>query len=118
MTNHTDSNQTAGPLDELVTELLGCGAVLSQIVSGMVRFAASGRSTPNLAPIPDVAHSLISDVLADVVKRYSKRDVKIAAAIIRDATETIGEEIFFVDPEFIDEALRDEEPDRRANGAS
>jgi hypothetical protein len=99
MTDQVASSQLPDALDDLVTELLACGAVLSQIISHMVRFQASGRAAPDAAPIPEVAHSLIRGVLGDVRKRHSKRDIKVAARIVKEATDAIGEEIFFVGPE-------------------
>ncbi len=90
-------------LEELADQLLECGAVLSQIVSGMVRWQASGRSHPDAAPIPDVARSLVADVLKDVKPKHSRRDLKVAAAIVKEATEAIGENILFVDPDWFDE---------------
>ena len=65
----------------------------------MVEFQAAGRSAPDTAPIPEVAHSLIRSVLKDVVKRHSKRDVTVAAAIVKQATRLICDEIFYVGPE-------------------
>jgi len=55
MTEPIDSFQPPDALDELVEQLLECGAVLSQIISHMVRFQAGGRAAPDAAPIPEVA---------------------------------------------------------------
>jgi hypothetical protein len=99
MTDHIDSSQPADGLDDLVTQLLECGGVLSQIISHMVRFQAAGRSAPDAAPIPEVAHSLIRSVLGGVAKRHSKRDIKVAAAIVKQATAAICDEIYYVGPE-------------------
>jgi hypothetical protein len=90
-------------LQELADQLLECGAVLSQIISGMVRWQASGRSHPDTAPIPDVARSLVADALKDVKPKHSRRDLKVAAAIAKDATAAICENIFAVDPDWFDE---------------
>jgi hypothetical protein len=86
-------------LDDLVTQLLECGAILSQIISHMVQFQAAGRSAPDAAPIPEVAHSLIRGVLGGVGKRHSKRDIRAAATIVKQATASIGNEIYFVGPD-------------------
>lgn len=80
-------------------KLLDCGGVLSQIVGRMVEFQAAGRSAPDAAPIPEVAHSLIRGVLDGVGKRHSKRDIRVTATIIAEATEAMCENIFFVGPE-------------------
>jgi hypothetical protein len=87
------------PLDELAKQLLECGGVLSQIISHMVSFQPRGEPPPDLAPIPEVAQSLIRSVLDDVGKRHSKRDIRVAAAIVGEATREISENIFFVGPE-------------------
>lgn len=87
------------PLDELVAQLLEVGAVLSQIVSHMVEFQASGRSAPDSAPIPEIAHSVIRGVLDAVRKTHSKRDIRVAAMIVAESTEAICENVFFVGPD-------------------
>jgi hypothetical protein len=99
MSDHMNSSPPPDALDQLVTELLACGAVLSQIISHMLQFQAAGRGAPDAAPIPEVAHSVIRGVLGGVGKRHSKRDIKAAATIVKQATASIGEEIYFVGPE-------------------
>jgi hypothetical protein len=99
MTDHVDSSPPPDALDDLTTQLLECGGVLSQIISHMVQFQAAGRSAPDAAPIPEIAHSLIRGVLGGVGKRHSKRDIKVAAAIVKQATASISNEIYFVGPE-------------------
>jgi len=99
MHENVDSSHPPDALDQLVTELLDCGGVLSQMISHMVEFQAAGRSAPDAAPIPEVAHSVIRSVLGDVGKRHSKRDIKVAAAIVKQATASICEEIYYVGPE-------------------
>ncbi len=91
MGNHIDD-----ALDELVSELLGCGAVLSQVVGRMVEWESAGRSAPDAAPIPTVAHELISSVLKEVKRRHSRRDLIVAASIVGEATHAITENVFFV----------------------
>jgi hypothetical protein len=104
MTNQLDGFQPPpAPLDELVTQLLDCGGALSQMISHMTQFEASGLGADNLVPIPEVAHSLIRDVLGTVSKSHSKRDIRIAARIVEEATDRIANEIFLVSPEFIEE---------------
>jgi hypothetical protein len=99
VTDHLDSAGATDCLDELVTELLQCGGVLSQIIGRMVEFQASGRPAPGAVPIPEIAHSLIRGVLDGVRKRHSRRDIRVAAAIIREATDAIVDDVFFVGPE-------------------
>jgi hypothetical protein len=99
MRDKHDGSQPPDPLDTLVTELLECGAVLSQIVGRMVAFQAAGRSAPDAAPIPEVAHSLIRGVLGGVAHHHSKRDMRVSARIIAEATHAMAEDIFFVGPD-------------------
>jgi hypothetical protein len=99
MTDHLPSSPLPDALDDLTTQLLECGAVLSQLISHMVHLQAAGRSAPDAVPIPDVAHSLIRSVLRDVGKRHSKRDIKVAAAIVKQATASICDDICYVRPE-------------------
>jgi hypothetical protein len=99
MSVHDQPSTSSHPLDELAKQLLECGGVLSQIISHMVRFQPRGEPPPDLAPIPEVAQTLIRGVLEEVGKRHSKRDIRVAAAIVREATRQIGENIFFVGPE-------------------
>ena len=99
MSDQHDFVRSPDPLDELVTQLLECGGVLSQIIGRMIEFQAAGRSTPDAAPIPEVAHSLIRGVLDGICTRHSKRDLRMAAKIIAEATEATCDNIFYVGPE-------------------
>jgi hypothetical protein len=105
MTYQTDPHQPRpDPLDELVTSLLGCGAVLSQMIAHMAEFEASGKGVPDAVPIPEMAHSLVRGAMGSGPKRRSKRDVRIAAQIVEEVTDRICEEIYLVSPEFIEDA--------------
>jgi hypothetical protein len=110
MTNHNPSLHTPDALDQLVDELLGCGAVLSQMIGHMVEFESSGRTAPDAAPIPEVAHELIRGVSKHVAHRYSRRDIKTAAKIVKDVTDAICSEVIYVPPEEVDRLL-EEGPD-------
>ena len=99
MPERNNSTDLEGALDDLVTELLECGAVLSQIIDHMVQFEAEGLSTPGTAPIPVMAHGLIRSVLTQVRHSHSRRDLKVAATIVRQTTEAISENLFLVDEE-------------------
>jgi hypothetical protein len=96
MSQHIRGAAPRDGLNDLVTALLGCGGVLSQIISQMVRWEASGQSAPDAAPIPETAHSLICSVLPEVKRKHSSRDLKVAARIINEVTEAISENIFLV----------------------
>lgn len=96
MHKHIHPNSPNGAVDELADQLLGCGAVLSQIISRMVEWESAGPSAPDAAPIPTVAHELIASVLEEVKRRHSLRDLRVAASIVGEATEAIADNIFFV----------------------
>ena len=87
------------PLDDLADELLECGAVLSQIISQMVRSAAAGRSAPDAAPIPDVARALVRDVISGLANTHSGAEINAASAIVGEASDRIASDIFFVSPD-------------------
>jgi hypothetical protein len=97
--NENLSSLPTDPVDELATQLLECGGILSQIISHMVAYQEGLPSGQHEVPIPETAHALIRDVLGSVRKSHSKRDIKVAAAIVRQAADVISEEVFFVEPE-------------------
>jgi hypothetical protein len=82
----------------LAGQLLGCGAVLSQIISDMVKTQAAGRSAPEAAPIPTIAHQLVGAAIADLARRHSDEELTAAAEIVREATDAICNDIFLVAP--------------------
>jgi hypothetical protein len=102
MSDNNHSTLPASPLDELAAALLSAGAVLSQMIGGMLEWERSGRSAPDAPPIPEVAHSLVVDVLDGVRRHRSRRDIRVAAAIIAEATEAICSDIYTVDPSWFD----------------
>ena len=87
------------PLDDLADQLLECGAVLSQIISHMVRSEAAGRSAPDAAPVPEVARTLVRDVISGLAKRYSGAEISAASAIVAEASDRIASDIFLVSPD-------------------
>ena len=99
MTDQRASHHPPSALDDLVSQLLDCGGVLSQIISRMVQFNASGRAAPDIAPIPVVAHSLIHDTITDLAEQYSEEEIRTSASVIKDVTQSICANIFFVGPE-------------------
>ena len=96
MTNHAKSSQPAPALDELATQLLACGAILSQIVSRMARNAAARRSAPDAMPIPDAAHEVILSAIADDLRRHRDTELIAAARIVQLATDALYDNVFFV----------------------
>ena len=59
-------------------------------------------------PIPEAARTLVRDVLTDLGGRYSKRDLKMAARVVGDASAKIVSDVFFIDPAWLDEIESEE----------
>jgi hypothetical protein len=87
------------PLAALARELLDCGGVLSQIIAGMVEYGGPPADQPGFASIPEVAHGLVHSVLADVLADRGEREICSAARIVREATDALASDIFFLDPD-------------------
>jgi hypothetical protein len=98
MTPPPKSPDPQAAVAELAGQLLGCGAVLSQIISHMVRTQAAGESSPDAAPIPTAAHEVVGDVIADLTRRHSDEELKAAAAIVGEATDAICNDVYLVAP--------------------
>ena len=101
MTDSASASLPPDALDRLTTSLLECGGVLSQIVADMARFQAAGLSAPNAVPVPEAAHAVVKDAIGALGHRHSRRDLKMAARVIAEATEAIVNDVFFVDPEWL-----------------
>lgn len=103
------TDQEAAPtpdvLDVLVDQLLACGAPISQMMAGMQEYEASGLSSPDAPPIFEVAHSLIRSVVDDLTERYSDDEIRVASAIVAQATVAICENIFSLPPSEIRSSL-------------
>jgi hypothetical protein len=46
---------------------------------------------------------LLASVLTDVRRRYSRRDLIVAARMLKEATDQICEEVYFVPPDLADD---------------
>jgi hypothetical protein len=96
MTDHLAPLQPGDGLDQLVDQLLNCSGVLSQIVSHMIEVDAAGFSSPDAAPIPEVAHNVVRDAVGETVCRHPEYDIETAARIIEEATNAVCENVFLV----------------------
>jgi hypothetical protein len=96
MTDQHADSEPHDALDDLVDQLLDCGAVLSQIVGQMIKVEAAGPSAPDAAPIPEIAHAVIRDALQDLPSLHPDHDLTTAAAIVEQATHAMCENIFIV----------------------
>jgi len=62
----------------------------------MARFDAAFGERPDAVPIPQAAHELLSSVLAGLKPRHPRRDWNVAAAILKKATDTMCNDVYFV----------------------
>ena len=100
MTDPTKSSpDRPEPLDEVIAELLDCGGVLSQIITAMVEFQAGGRPTPDQAPTPEIAHSVVRGVTIGLTERFSAVDLTTTAAVVHEVTEALCNDLFVVGPD-------------------
>ena len=76
MTDQHPPQQPPDVLDELTTQLLGCGGALSQIVSHAVQWEAAGKSAPDAAPVPDVTQALVRDALQDLSQHHAQYELR------------------------------------------
>ena len=97
---HTPTPSAAdGPLGDLVCELIDCGGVLSQMVADMLAFEAAGHCTDETLPVGEAMYAVILSALAGLRHRFSRRDLGVAARIVKQATDAMCSEIFVVDPD-------------------
>lgn len=101
-----ETRPPADGLDALISALLDCGGVLSQIICRMYEFERSGLSSPDAPPILEMAHSLIRDVNAELCGRYSDDTLRVSAEIVDQVVAAICENIYFVPPSEIARATR------------
>jgi hypothetical protein len=107
----TDSPQPTAPraaLNDVLQHLFEFNFVITEMFARMSAFQESGLAAPDAEPIPEVARRLIYDVTHDVAGRYSRRELRLVARMLGETLEAISENLFFVDPEFVEEHLDDE----------
>ena len=97
------SNGRSAALDELVSELLACGLALSHLVTGMAEWETTHGSPVDAPPLTQVAHSLVSGVAADRLRR-SQVDLRVSAAIIREIAAAVREDIYVINPDAFPDA--------------
>lgn len=100
-----DALPTDDCLDALVTQLIGFGGPMSQMISHMHEAEASGLSSPDAPPILEIAHKLIRDVVDDLADRHTDAEIRTSAEIVEQVTTAICENIFFIPPAEMGRAL-------------
>jgi hypothetical protein len=94
--NDHDPPLGADALDALIAQLLDCGGALSQIISHMQAYEASGMSSPDAPPMLEIAHMLIRDVNAGLPEQHTDHEIRVAAEIVEQVTTAICDNIFCV----------------------
>lgn len=74
-------------------------ALVSWAGSGTLLISHMSRNVhPDGDPIPEVLHRLIGGTLEPLADRHAATDLAAAVQVIEDALDTIGEEIYLVEP--------------------
>jgi hypothetical protein len=90
-------------IDELVGELLVCSGSIHHMISGMIDWEMTYGSPPDAPSLAKNAQTLVSGAAGPRV-RQSKRDLRVAAAILREITAAIREDIYVVNPDAFPDA--------------
>jgi hypothetical protein len=77
---------------------------LSIILTHMFRSQAEGRSESDALPPPFALERLLEDVLEQLAGQHDVADIATAAQMLASATELIGEELFLVDMDRLQES--------------
>lgn len=104
MNNNTPFQQTPDALDDVVAQLLQYGGAFSLMLGHMVDSAKADSP-----PINEVAHGLIRSACEHLRHEYSKRDLKTAARIVQQITDSMCSDIYVVSPELIAEVMAEED---------
>jgi hypothetical protein len=94
--NGNDPPRAEPTLDALITELIECGGVLSQIVAHMAFCDRAGYSAPDAPPPGVVLRELLTGVLKPIVAECPSEQTEATTVLLRDVTRTICDEIMFV----------------------
>lgn len=90
MTNHTE------PITTFAHALVNIGGKLSSTLRSMEAFQASGRSHPDVDPIPVVLARLLESAFEGMGERFTDDDLRGAAVMLDDASERIATDLFHV----------------------
>ena len=100
---HPTPDERSAVLDELVSELLICSGAIHHMVSGMIDYEMTYGSPPDAPSLAQNVETLVSAAAEPRVLR-SKRDLHVAAAILREITAAVREDIYVVNPDMFPDA--------------
>jgi hypothetical protein len=99
----------SGPTGELAEALVHCGGLLSQVVAQVIRW--DGGVPEGDVPIPDGACRLVAALLSELEDCFSEEEVGAATRVVEALTESLTEDVYFVDPDFADSGFFDSHSD-------
>ena len=102
---------TTNPLDRFVNSLLQSAGQLMLIIDHMARYP---NPAPDAPPFDDVLRDLIKSALEDGLKDRKPADLVGAAVLLADVRDLIGNELFLVDPQGLEEVSCAGRPNRQA----
>jgi hypothetical protein len=92
-----DTDTTIPAVDALALAMMNSLGQLSLILAHMQRHQAEGRSAPDALEPPFALAELLKDVLRGLAEEHSLEDIATAAQMLGSATALIGDELFVVD---------------------
>jgi hypothetical protein len=92
-----DTDTTSPAVDALALAMMNSFGQLSLILIHMQRRQAEGRSAPDSLEPPFALAELLKDVLQGLAEEHATEDIATAAQMLGSATALIGDELFVVD---------------------
>ena len=103
-----DTDTTIPAVDALALAMMNSLGQLSLILGHMHRFQAEGKSAPDALEPPFALAELLRSVLRGLAEEHATEDIAIAAQMLVSATSLIGDELFVVDMDRLEELGADD----------
>jgi hypothetical protein len=91
-------------VDALALAMMNSFGQLSLILGHMHRHQAEGRSAPDALDPPFALAELLKSVLRELASEHPVEDIATAAQMLGSATQVIGDELFIVDFDRLEDA--------------
>ena len=92
-----DIDTTSPAVDALALAMMNSFGQLSLILGHMHRRQAEGKSSPDALEPPFALAELLKDVLQGLAQEHTTEDIATAAQMLGSATALVGDELFIVD---------------------
>jgi len=96
------TDATPSPIQKYTAALLESAGQINAIVTGMIEYSER-RPHPRAKPVLVVLSELVEGILADNLTPLAPAEIERSAQLLSAATEAIGNDLFFVDPDLIEE---------------